>query len=232
MHNSISESLHVPSYTKRVSFVMQVIIFLAGLYQIFLGDWVMGVIIMVILGAIVFPGLFTRNYISYIPIEFQLIFFTMTILQYIVGETLRFYYIVPYYDKLVHFFNPMFIGFVSFLIAYSLYRKGNLKMTLGPLVVLIVLIAMGVGAIWEITEYMSDRFLLGKFEKVVQMQGSFTEPPLEDTMHDLMFDLAGGFFGAVLGMRYIDTARKYYKNRLAELVQEIAFNFRKKDTSA
>jgi len=56
---------------------------------------------------------------------------------------------------------------------------------------------MSLGAFWEITEFVSDQIL-----------GTQLQISLEDTMHDLMFDLVGGVFIGVLGDAYLKRTPK------------------------
>jgi hypothetical protein len=199
------------------------------LYQIFFGDLVIGLYIMLATAAIMLPGVFTRNHINSVPLQLELIFSIMVFLQLVIGETLGFYHLVPYYDKFIHFSLPFFIGLIGFLLAYTLYKTGGLRMTTLPLIVIIVLVTMGIGAMWEIIEYTSDTFLSPHATSLGRLQGNASESPLSDTMNDLIFDMMGGIFGAVLGLRYIRAESRNKNSRLSILVKEIVSSFSRKD---
>ena len=127
----------------------------------------------------------------------------MVLLQLVIGETLDFYDNVPNYDKFVHFSLPLFIGFMSFIVAYALDQAN--KLTVSPLLLLSVLVffTLGVGATWEIIEYTSDQLLDPIFPNLHQLQGNSPESAIHDTMQDLILDFLGGIIGALLGLRYI-----------------------------
>lgn len=199
---------------------------LSAAYQIVFGNLVLGIYILLATAALMAPGVFTRNYIRTVPLQIEIIFFLMILLQFVVGETLNLYRTVPYYDKLVHFSLPFMVGLISFLIAYTLDRTGNLKMSTGPLMVIIVLMTLGIGAVWEIIEYLTDVFLNPRLDSLGALQGNFSEPPIVDTMNDLILDVAGGIFGAILGWRYIKNGQAKKSERLSRLVNEIASNFK------
>ncbi len=207
---------------EKTAVVLRAIILISGLYQLIFGEFVIGLMIMVSLGAIMLPSVFSRGRIKALPLEFELIFFIMIMLQFVIGETLNFYDNVPYYDKLVHFSLPFFMGLISFLFAYTMHVTGKLEMSNGVLIIVLVLMSLGIGAFWEILEYFSDKFLLPHFPQIGNLQGSSTASPLVDTMNDLIADTLGAFFGALLGLRYIGK----HKNdlRAKKMVSSISKN--------
>lgn len=213
---------------KQLIIVLRVIAIIAAVYQIFFGELVIGIYIVLAIAALMLPGFFTRNYIRSVPLQLELIFCIMIIVSLVVGETLNFYQLIPYYDKFVHFSLPFFVGFIAFLLAYTMHETGNLKITNGLLIVIIVLITMGIGATWEIIEYITDHFINPYVHIFEQLQGSPTESPLVDTMNDLICDMLGGIFGAILGLRYIKSERNNHSSRLTELVNEIVSNVGRK----
>lgn len=218
-----------PHREKRLIILLRIVAIIAGLYQILFGELVIGIYIMLAMAALMLPGFFTRNYIRSVPYQLELIFSLMVLLSLVIGETLNFYQLIPYYDKFIHFSLPFFVGLIAFLLAYTMHQTGNLRITNGPLIVIIVLLTMGIGATWEIIEYVSDAFINPYLHVFEQLQGSSTESPLVDTMNDLICDMLGGIFGAILGLRYIKSERNNHSSRLKELVNEIAKNFGRKN---
>jgi len=218
---------HIPSPTgqKKLIVLLRITAIIAGIYQIVFGDLVIGIYIMLATAAIMLPGLFTRNYIKSVPLELELIFSIMVLLQLVIGETIGFYHLVPFYDKFVHFSLPFFIGLIGFLLAYTLHKTGGLRMTTGPMLFIIVLLTMGIGATWEIIEYTSDTFLSPHITFLGHLQGNASETPLVDTMNDLIFDMFGGIFGAVLSLRYIRAKSRNKNSRLTMLMKEIVNSF-------
>ena len=216
----------------RVAYLMRITSVLAGVYQVFFGELVIGIYILLAAAAITLPAVFTRGRIRSIPLELELVFFAMVILQFVIGETLDFYQLIPYYDKFVHLSLPFFIGLVGFFLAYALHLSGGLDIKSGPMVIIIVFLTMGIGAAWEIVEYLSDTFLSPIFPFFGNLQGTVHESPFLDTMHDLIADTIGGLFGALLGLRYISSDSPRIKLRLANLMKGIRASFYRKPVEA
>lgn len=199
---------------RKVVLVLRSITLITGIYQL-INEPLVGIAILLSLVAISFPAFVSRNKIKAMPLEFELILFIMVVLQLVIGETLNFYDQVPYFDKFVHFTLPFFIGFIAAMLAYTMQVTGTLRASLLPTMFVIVMIALGIGAIWEIIEYLADVFL-GTY-----LQGSLTASPLVDTMNDLILDLAGGLFGALFALRYVRRDRNKKTSRLNDMVKEI-----------
>lgn len=210
----------VPSWEKKLSFILEVIIGLSGIYQLFFAQTAAGILILACLAIIILPGIFTKNLIRHIPIEIEILLFIMIILQYILGGVHDFYTVIPYYDKLVHFMLPFFVGVIGFLIAYTMFATGRLKASALSTVIIIALISLGIGALWEIFEYLSDT-LIFPLVPYHHFQGNLQQVANVDTMTDLIDDLAGGLFGAILGLIFIRRNSKR-NGRLTEFVEELS----------
>lgn len=203
----------IPGWEKKTVVVLETLIVASGIYQTFFGETVIGVITLICAVVIVAPGLFTRNFIEKFPIEIEIILFIMVLFQFVLGEARDFYNNIPYYDKLVHFMMPMFLGILGFLVFYTLYITGKMKTSIFAMMFIIILITLGIGAAWEIVEYLSDVFLLPTIPGWHQFQGNPQQDALNDTMTDLIVDTLGGVFGALLalwllGKQFSQTTRR------------------------
>lgn len=203
---------------RKIVAVLRVISLAAGVYQL-INEPLVGLAILLCLAAISFPAWLTRGRVKAIPLEFELILFAMVVLQLVIGETLNFYDNVHYFDKFVHFMLPFFLGFIATMFAYTLRATGALKVGLAPTMFVVFMTTLGIGAIWEIIEYLADVFL-GTY-----LQGSHTASPLVDTMNDLIVDTLGGVFGALLTLFFIRRDGKDKKSRLYDLALEIKKDF-------
>jgi hypothetical protein len=213
---------------EKISLVLRGLALLAGIFQLIFGEKGIGLFIIISVAAITVPQVITKNRIKSLPIEFELIFIIMVWLQLIVGETLDFYNNVPYYDKFIHFSLPLFVGLISFILAYTLTQTGSLYISTVPLMIVIIFFTLGIGALWEIIEYTSDTFINPILPNLSQLQGSVVESAHDDTMKDLVLDFLGGIFGALLGLRYIRTKNKFMKPRAKEMIKEITKNYSRK----
>jgi hypothetical protein len=78
----------------------------------------------------------------------------------------------------------------------------------------ILLFTLGLGAFWEIIEFIEDHYF------GMHTQGSPTMLPLPDTMWDLISDGAGGVIAAVLGPIFMHHSRRSRK-RVADFAARV-----------
>jgi VanZ family protein len=90
----------------------------------------------------------------------------------------------PFFDKIAHLFSATAITLLGLVIVLLLNRTATALPGIPLTLIVIVMGTMGLGAIWEITEYLCDQC----WETGFQMG-------LADTMLDLLFDLAGSLLG-------------------------------------
>jgi hypothetical protein len=108
------------------------------------------------------------------------------------GNTLGFYRRLPWLDKATHIAAAALLA----AIAFSLLRR--LPVWLAAIAS--ALIALGIGALWELTEYGVDHVLGRSTQHAPEMSA------LEDTMLDLAFDAAGAALGALAVATRFSTA--------------------------
>ncbi|MBP9719410.1 MAG: hypothetical protein KBD46_02990 [Candidatus Levybacteria bacterium] len=212
---------HIPRWEKQISWVLEFVILAAGIFQLFFGTVVIGGLILISLAIILYPKFFTRSYIQKFPLEIEILLFLMVILQFVVGETMGFYTNVPLYDKFIHYILPLFVGLTAFLIFFTMHETGRVKCGTGIAILFIILITVGIGAVWEIIEYCHD-MVIYPLNQWHHFQGNALENGLQDTMHDLMVDFVGGIFGSLLGLWFLEKSRFKKSKRVDELTKEIA----------
>jgi hypothetical protein len=93
-------------------------------------------------------------------------------------------------------------GLLAFLVVYALRFTGRLQTSTVTNAVVILLLALGVGALWEIAAYVADlAFQEGS-------QGSPAMTPLDDTMWDLILDGVGGALGGLVDSLYMRLSKR------------------------
>jgi hypothetical protein len=207
-----------------VAHVLQTLVLIVGISQFIFGESGIGLLIILSWAVITIPSFFTRKRILTIPLEIQFLLFVMVFLQFIVGEAWDFYTngVFPHYDKFVHVLLPFMVAVISFIIAYTWYATGKLYASKKVMFLIIFLITLGVGALWEIFEYGSDELLYPVIPGWHHFQGSPTEDALHDTMNDLIADAIGGIAGGLLSIYYISRLEKKSNPRLKALVTEVS----------
>ena len=151
---------------------------------------------------VVIPAYLAKTSKVNLPVELELILLWFLFTDNIFGRLFAFYENSAWFDKALHLGNSIFIGFASFLVIYVLLYTKNLSIRPFVMGLLIFIISLGFGALWEIFEYFADiLFNQGA-------QGSPVMDALDDTMWDLVLDGIGGVFGGIFGPLYI-----HYSNR-------------------
>ena len=127
----------------------------------------------------------------------------LTILSAIFGELyLELYYNWEYYDKILHFLNPILILFISYDFLKRFFPKDKKER-----IKYAIYVTIGLVLLWEVAEIVFDYFfdsaLVGVFVK-----GAMEDPllsdrieilsPWLDTLYDIILDFVGIVFGYFL----------------------------------
>jgi|694.fasta_scaffold11816_7 hypothetical protein len=170
---------------------LRVLTFVVAIQQIFFGNLLLGIVTLVCFFILTIPSFFMVGLVKFFPMEVEILLFSMVFIQFVLGEVNGFYYKQPYFDKFVHFIIPFLISILAFLIVYVMYKTGKLKASRLAISLMVLLIAMGIGGIWEVIEYAVEFLRKNYFHNWVTFQGSLVEDAYTDTMNDLVADLAG-----------------------------------------
>jgi len=127
------------------------------------------------------------------------------IISNIIGETtLSFFYSFVGYDKVLHLINPIII---SVFVYHAVKRKIKTKTLL---VLFCVFATLSFGAFWEISEYFKN-IVFGSVSQGVYIAGKEIVSPLDDTMRDMTYNLAGTIIFA-LGYYFYNKRRMLKTN--------------------
>lgn len=126
------------------------------------------------------------------------------------GEVRNFFYVVPHWDTWLHTFSGGMLGALGFIVVDRLNRVEGVPVRLSPGFVCLFALcfAVTVGVFWEIYEFTFDGLLglnMQKFrlENGTQLVG---RAALQDTMKDLIVDVAGAAVSVLLG--YLSSRRQ------------------------
>ena len=138
------------------------------------------------------PSIFRRDLKIVLPIELNLWIVT-ALFVHVLGSFSGFYDNVPGWDHLTHAMSASLIAALGFILVASIDKYAeSIYLPRVFLALLIVMLTMGVGVIWEIMEYLID-----------SATGSHLQYSLDDTMRDLFFDTIGGIVVAIGGAYYL-----------------------------
>ena len=151
-------------------------------------------------------------------LDFVLISFGFS--GFILGDVLNFYGKIPYWDSILHTFSGIVIAYVGFIVIEYLDKEYTIPLSVSPLFmsVIVVSVALAIGAVWEIGEYTVDDIFHTNNQQYMQstratlydeddipLQG---HAALDDTMKDLMLDLAGAIVVATIEYKKIERKQK------------------------
>jgi hypothetical protein len=217
---------NISVWKRNLLILMRILILAFGIITLVFGvggTKVFGIMALLALGIIYLPTLINRQHIQVIPVEVEIMFLTVIVLEYVLGNTFGFYGRIPYYDDFMHFTIPLLVALIGMMFMYTAYVYGKVKTRLFFMGFLIILITIGIGGILEMVEFTYDTFIYPSIDHVFPTgltQGSPTQSPLEDTMTDLFTDAIGGIGGAIIGVLLIRRAEK--KGYCMEWVDEFA----------
>lgn len=186
----------------RLAWVFRAIIAVTAVVHVFQGEILYVLVCLLALVLVATPPLLARSQRANIPVELELMVLWWLVADMALGRVASLYETSSWFDKALHFTNPMMLGMLAFLTIYALHLTGRLRISPLLMGVVIALLTLGFGALWEIVEYLSDAGV-GR-----GAQGSPVMSPLDDTMWDLILDGTGGALGALLGASYVRYSRR------------------------
>ena len=184
-----------------IAWVLRALLLLTAGFHVVVGDVQFVVLCVLVIALLVAPPLYARSSLGNLPVEIELAALAAAVADMTIGRAIGLYEATGWYDKVLHVGTPTLFGFLSFLGVYTLRLSGRLELSTVVCVAVVFLLALGLGAAWEIAEYAVDR-VFGR-----GAQGSPAMSPLDDTMWDLVADGTGGLLGGIVGARYIRSPR-------------------------
>lgn len=128
------------------------------------------------------------------------------------GEVFEFYYLIPHWDTILHFFSGAMLGALGFILVDILNRNEKVRVSLSPLFVAVFAFcfALAAGAVWEIYEFTGDSLLGLNMQKCLTEHGQPLTgyAALRDTMKDIVVDAAAALGVSLIGYFSISRQRK------------------------
>lgn len=124
-------------------------------------------------------------------LELLIIFFIYATL--FLGEIENFYNVFWWWDIFMHGISAIALGFIGIGLLYEMDRITAIKANLFSLVFFGFCFAVAIGTLWEIFEFVMD----------MTFGTNMLKSGLMDTFGDLIVDVLGALFAAVISYRYI-----------------------------
>ena len=201
------------SWDIRIAWTLRVAIVATAAMHLVSGDVLYALFCLAAVALAMVPALVARTSLGNLPVGVELAVLWILVADMTFGQLAGLYLAIPWYDKALHLGSSALLGMVAFLAVYMLHFIGRSRMHPWIDAAAILLLTLGLGALWEIGEYAIDH-LFGR-----ATQGAPGMAALDDTMWDLMLDGAGGLLGAVLGPLYMGTSR--HSRRRVEAFAEL-----------
>jgi hypothetical protein len=168
------------------------------------GDYAL-MLVQCILGALamLLPGYLRRSAGISIPDSFMIGYAFFLYCGIYLGEVGRFYYILPFWDSILHTFSGAALGLLGFSVVSLLNGSETVAISLSPFFVAVFAFsfAMALDVLWEIYEFALDAVLKTNMQKYALETGEALvgHAAVVDTMEDLIVDCFGALLASVAG---------------------------------
>lgn len=186
---------------RRLSMVFQTILLAATLGAILEQQWLTVFISSGIIFITLLPLVVERKFEVFLPPQFQLLAIGFVFSSLFLGEVRDYYTRFWWWDIALHTTSGFLLGIIGFLLVHLLNETKSVGLQMKPAFVAFFafLFALGVGALWEIFEFLMDTFVGTNMQKPMLQDPS----GLTDTMVDLIVDAIGALAISLLGYRYL-----------------------------
>ncbi|MDD4878094.1 MAG: hypothetical protein PHO02_03600 [Candidatus Nanoarchaeia archaeon] len=180
----------------------------AGIAYLYYGETVTFIMFLFMLILTLAPIMLEQLY----DIEFHWVFelaISMMIALHMFG-TMGAYFWIPMYDNLLHTFSSGVLAFIGFSLIFSYNYSGKIKVSLAFMGIFTFLWTMGIGAIWEIIEFIWDNIVVFFWGSIIPVtyEFGFMQNSLFDTMTDLSLDGAAAVLVAIFCVFAVRNAKK------------------------
>lgn len=166
-------------------------------YVLMLLQCILGLIVMAI------PSIIERRWLIDIPNNMEVLYFIFLYCAIYLGEVRNFYYLIPFWDTILHAFSGAMLGAMGFALVSILNDYESMKVQLSPFFIALFAFcfALTVGAIWEIYEYLIDGIFGLNMQKFALEDGTLLigREALSDTMKDIIVDATSALIISVVG---------------------------------
>lgn len=187
-----------------IALALQIGIFVVVASSFFQGQWLVAFSGSVALFLTFTPAMIERRLKVALPVEFTLITCVFLYASFALGEVRDFYERIWWWDLALHGLSALTIGIIGFLGIYVFYMTNRINVAAGWIATITFALAVSVGTIWEVFEFLMDHF----FGLNMQKSG------LVDTMTDLIINATGAAIAALIGYFYVKDEDSLVARRL------------------
>lgn len=163
------------------------------------------------LGVLSLPSMMARKWKFSIPNFIYIMYYIFLYCAIFLGEVLNFYYVIPHWDIILHFFSGAMLGALGFILVNQLNDSEMIRVSLSPFFVALFAFcfALSCGAVWEVYEFVFDGLLGLNMQKFITASGEVLtgHAALHDTMTDIIVDALSALLIAGIGYSRLKAAR-------------------------
>lgn len=166
-------------------------------YILMLIQCVLGLAVMII------PSAIERKWNISIPNYMYVLYFVFLYCAIYLGEVHSFYYLIPYWDNILHAFSGAMLGALGYAIVIMLNNAKEVTLQISPFFVAVFAFcfALTIGTVWEIYEYLVDSAFGLNMQKYILEDGTLLagQKALQDTMEDIIVDAVSALAISTIG---------------------------------
>ncbi len=213
------------------SFVM-ISLLLAVVFSIWEKNWLNLFTTVLTITLFLIVQLFQDRYRFKLPSELQITVLLFIYASIFLGGVADFYNRFSWFDSLLHTVSGLGLGFLGFLILYSLHKTGKLNASPFLISFFAFCFALSLGVLWEIFEFLMDEIVGSDMQKARNLEyvyGYFeTRLGVLDTMKDLMLDALGALTASAIGYLYLKGGKfKIFKKLISSVEKDNPHYFEK-----
>jgi len=149
------------------------------------------------------PSILQRRLHMTLPNFIYIMYYIFLYCAIILGEVMNFYYVIPHWDVILHFFSGAMLGALGFILVSQLNDSEKVRVSLSPAFIALFAFcfALSCGAVWEIYEFLFDGFLGLNMQKFMTASGEVLTGhlALRDTMTDVIVDAVAALMITLIG---------------------------------
>lgn len=166
-------------------------------YMLMLLQCALGIVVMRI------PHIVEKRKSIDIPDTMEIIYFIFLYCAIFLGEVQNFYYLIPFWDTILHAFSGLMLGAIGIILVRFFNDVEHVKIELSPIFIAFFAFCFGVtaGTLWEVYEFIADGLFSLNMQKFALSEGSqlVGREALSDTMLDLIVDTASVLIISFIG---------------------------------
>lgn len=163
------------------------------------------------------PSIISKKWNITIPNFIFIMYYLFLYCAIFLGEVLSFYYLVPHWDTILHFFSGAMLGALGFILVEFLNEADKISVSLSPFFIALFAFcfALSAGVVWEIYEFSFDYLLGLNMQKYADGSGKalIGQQALLDTMKDIIVDTVAALSVALIGYLRLKSTKPIHEHK-------------------